>query len=111
MANFQRTKSNSWNPFAPTERDLQRTEELSQKNALVAGILTFFFTPFGMLYLNRGVNCMKIMGYTFILIFVVVLMEESPEQGNPAINFIGSVANIAIVVEQVNSINQARKKA
>ena len=110
MANFQRTESNPWNPFAPTKRDLQRSEELSQKNALVAGILTFLFTPFGMLYLNRGVNCLKILGYTFVLVFAVVLIEESPEQGDPAIGLIGSLANIVLVTEQVNSINRARER-
>ena len=44
---------NKWNPFIPTKRDIQRTDELAAKNVAVAGILTFLFAPAGLIYLNR----------------------------------------------------------
>ena len=132
MANFQKTESNPWNPFVPTKRDIQRSQELSKKNALLTGIVTFLAPFYGMLYLNRGVNCLKIFGYMLILMFAVVLMDESPEQGNPVRyiirlspvflmeespkqgnpvrDIIVPVLNIMVAAEQVNSIYQARKR-
>jgi len=47
---------NSWNPFVPTKRDVERTEELASKNAALTGVLTWFFPPLGLIYLNRGMN-------------------------------------------------------
>ena len=76
MANLQSKESNPWNPFEPTRRDIRRTKELSQKNPVVAGILGFF-PLFGMLYLNRGVNCLKILGYVFVSAFMFALISNS----------------------------------
>lgn len=74
---------NSWNPFEPTNRDIKRTEQLANKDMLVAIFLTIVFPLFGLLYLDRAVNCLKIIGYGMY---------------------------IAIVIEQAKTINQARQR-
>ena len=110
MANLQCEESNPWNPFLPTQRDIQRTKELSQKNAVVAGVLSFLFAPFGMLYLNRGINGLKIFGYVFICAFVFALASSSEEEAGEVAEGIGFIGGIAIVVEQVNTVTKARQR-
>lgn len=110
MANLQFKESNPWNPFEPTQRDIQRTKELSQKNPVVAGILCFLFTPFGMIYLNRGINSLKIFGYVLICVFVFALASDSEEEADTVAEGIGFLGNIAIVVEQVNIVHMARRR-
>ena len=59
-----------------------------------------------MLYLNRSINCLKILGYVFICAFVFALASNSEEVAE-GIDILGS---IAIVVEQVNTVNKARQR-
>ena len=54
---FKPEGSNSdyaFNPFLPTRRDIERTDELARKNPVLAGFLTFFLLPLGMIYLNSS---------------------------------------------------------
>ena len=110
MANFQATELNPWNPFCSTKRDLKRTDELAKKNPIVAGVLTAIFPLFGMLYLNRGVNCLKILGYVFLIGFAIGLTVDPEEDVSAITNVVGLGGTAALVVEQVGSINQARKR-
>lgn len=110
MANLQSKESNPWNPFEPTQRDIQRTNELSQKNHVVAGVLSLFFLPVGMIYLNRGINSLKILGYVFVFAFVFALMSNSEEEAAEIGNGIGVLGSITIVAEQVNTVIKARQR-
>ena len=104
-------ESNPWNPFITTPRDLKRTEQLAKKNSVIAGVLTLFFIPAGMIYLNRGVNSLKILAYTLVLATTfTVLTSETEEQAFQTGRKIGFVANIAVIVENINTINKARKR-
>ncbi len=114
MTNLQSKESkesNPWNPFLPTPRDIERTEQLAKKNSLITGILTFFFLPAAMIYLNRGLNPLKILGYAFFIAMTfAVLSSESEEEAFQTGQGVGTIANIVIVVENINTINQARKR-
>ena len=110
MANLQSKESNPWNPFEPTQRDIQRTNELSQKNHVVAGILSFLFLPAAMIYLNRGINSLKILGYFFLCIFVFALMSNSEEEAAEIGDGISVLGSITIVAEQVNTVIKARQR-
>ena len=110
MPNLQFKESNPWNPFEPTQRDIQRTNELSQKNPVVAGILTFLLLPVGMIYLNRAVNPLKILGCALLLGFSFGAFSESEEKAYEIGEKIGFICNIAMVVEQVNTVNKARQR-
>jgi len=110
MANFQATDFNPWNPFCPTQRDLNRTEELAKKNTFVAGFLTAIFPLFGLIYLNRGVNFLKILGYVFVLAFAVGITIESEETAESIGEVIGLGGNVALVAEQIGSVTQAKKR-
>lgn len=105
-------KENKWNPFISTERDIQRTDELAAKNAIVAGILTFLFTPLGLIYLNRGVNALKILGYVFAVSFVFALVAQSKEDSssNGLSASIGSIGSIAITAEQIMAVTKAQQR-
>ncbi|MFM7371568.1 MAG: hypothetical protein ACKO2Z_28020, partial [Sphaerospermopsis kisseleviana] len=72
-----------WNPFIPTQRDINRSSELAQKNEIVAGILSFIFFPAGLIYLNRAINPLKILGYTIVL-GVLVNISSSNSEENPS---------------------------
>ena len=111
MADFQAKEHNPWNPFIPTERDLKRTEELSKKNPVLAGLLTFFLLPIGMIYLNRGVNSLKILGYIFIFAFFVAIVSDTEETAEDAVDVIGLAGSVALIAESVNCIAQARNRS
>ena len=111
MANFQATEFNPWNPLCPTKRDIERTDELAKKNPVVAGVLTAIFPLFGLIYLNRGVNFLKILGYVFVLSFAVGLTIESEETVDTMTDMIGFGGTVALVVEQTGSVSQARKRS
>jgi len=66
-----------WNPFIPSERDISRASELAQKNLVLTGVLTFIFFPAGLIYLNRAINPLKILGYTFVLMILASLGSPS----------------------------------
>ena len=111
MANFQATEFNPWNPLCPTQRDLDRTNELAKKNPVVAGVLTAIFPLFGLIYLNRGVNFLKILGYVFVLSFAVGITVESEETAETMGNMISLGGTVALIVEQTGSVSQARKRS
>ncbi len=106
----------SWNPFLPTERDIKRTEELALKNLKYFALLTFFVPFGGMLYLNRGINTVKMMGYTFILLFFFFLsmgtenIRNSQKESLGIINLIRVSASLGMIVENVRSVTLARKR-
>ena len=111
MANFQATEFNPWNPLCPTKRDIERTDKLAKKNLAVAGVLTAIFPLFCLIYLNRGVNSLKILGYIFVLCFAVGLTIESEETADTMTDIIGFSGTAAIIVEQRGSVIQARKRS
>ncbi|GAA6618698.1 hypothetical protein [Scytonema sp. NUACC26] len=107
------TESSPWNPFVPTKRDIERTEELAKKNPTIAGFLTFFFLPLGMVYLNRGVNNLKIVGYVFLLGFAIGLVSydgKNDKQLNALGNFVGLCGQIALITENVRAVTLARQR-
>ena len=110
MSNFQASESNPWNPFIPTARDIKRTNKLAQKNKWVAGILTLLFPPVGMIYLNRGVNCLKILGYIFMIGFIIGFTADPEEDLQEISDLVGLGGTIALVVEQVGTIERARDR-
>lgn len=102
-----------WNPFIPTKRDITRTEELAQKNPVVAGVLTFFLAPVAMIYLNRGVNNLKIFGYVFVICFMLGLSlykEDDTEELEAVANVVGFGGQIALISENVKAVTLARKR-
>lgn len=110
MNNLKYQESAAWNPFAPTQRDLKRTEKLAKKNPVIAGVLAFFFVPAAMIYLNRGINPLKIFGYALVIGMALSVSAESEESAFEMGRGIGTVANIIIVVENINTIQQARRR-
>lgn len=111
MNNLPSPETNAWNPFLPTPRDLKRTAQLAKKNTFIAGVLTFLFLPAAMIYLNRGLNPVKIFGYAIAISMAVSVSTASSEDKAFEIGqWAGSIANIIIVAENINTINQARKR-
>ncbi|MEH1938319.1 MAG: hypothetical protein V7L14_32370 [Nostoc sp.] len=111
--NQNQTPDSPWNPFLPTKRDISRTEELAQKSPIVAGVLTFFLVPAGMIYLNRGVNNLKILGYIFVTAFIlsIVSYEEKDARKMEGINnLVGLCGQVAIITENVKAVTLARKR-
>ena len=113
MANFQATDSNPWNPFEPTKKDLERTEKLAKKNPTVAGILGFLFPLAAMIYLNRGVNTLKILGYVFIAGFIIgfTMSESSEEDIDVMCNVVGLSGTVAIAAEHFMAVEKARQRS
>lgn len=102
---------NRWNPFNVTQRDITRTEELAAKNPITTGVLSFLFVPAGLIYLNRGVNTLKILGYVFAASFVLGIVSNPNEENtnNPG-SLIGLIGTGAITAEQVMAVNKARQR-
>jgi hypothetical protein len=98
-----------WNPFVPSTRDITRTNELAQKNEVLAGVLSFIFFPAGLIYLNRAINPLKIFGYTIIL-SVLVKMGSSSNPEENSTNFISLLGISAITAEQVIAVKSARQR-
>lgn len=111
-SNQEQNNSSAWNPFEPTKRDIYRTEELADKNPVIAGLLTFFFFPATMIYLNRGVNNLKIFGYMIVLIFMITIAggNESEKESERIGNVVGVLANITLIIENTRTITLARKR-
>jgi hypothetical protein len=110
MANFQSKEFNPWNPFLSTSRDLDRTDELSQKDPVFACILSLLFVPLAMIYLNRGVNSLKIVGYVIVFATTLALTADSEKQSAGVSEILGYAGGIAITVENVNTVHNARKR-
>ena len=116
MANFQATNSNPYNPFNPTKRDLQRTSELSKKSPVAAGLLTFLFWPAGLIYMGRGINFLKIIGYIFLTGFAIGFVagasgsDTSDDLTNGVSNAAGFVGGVVLAAEQVNCIKKAKER-
>ena len=106
------TNSSVWNPFAPTKRDIERTDKLAEKNPAIAGLLSFLFLPGAMIYMNRGINNLKIIGYVFVIAFSIGILahNKSEEETTVMGNVVGIVGNIAIIVENTRTITLARKR-
>ncbi|MEH2057275.1 MAG: hypothetical protein V7K97_14165 [Nostoc sp.] len=111
--NQNQTTDSPWNPFLPTKRDISRTEELAQKSPIVAGVLTFFLPLACMIYLNRGVNNLKILGYVFVTAFIVgIASYEGKASGKTQGigNLVGLCGQVAIITENVKAVTLARKR-
>ncbi|MBN3896672.1 MAG: hypothetical protein HWQ41_15805 [Nostoc sp. NOS(2021)] len=111
--NQNQTPNSPWNPFLPTKRDISRTEELAQKSPIVAGVLTFFLPLACMIYLNRGVNNLKIFGYIFVTAFIVgIVSYEGKASGKTQGigNLVGLCGQVAIITENVKAVTLARKR-
>lgn len=111
-SNDNESNKSFWNPFLPTKRDIERTDELANKNPVIAGSLSFFFLPAAMIYLNRGVNNLKILGYVFVIAFTMgmVFHEKSDKEIEAMGNVVGLVGNVAVVAENTRAISLARKR-
>jgi hypothetical protein len=101
---------NPWNPFITTKRDIVRTSELGSKNAVVAGALTFIFFPAGLLYLNRGINSLKIIGYIFAVSFLLSIVTKADENSPNFSSLISLIGTGAITFEQVMAVKKARQR-
>ncbi|GJD20126.1 hypothetical protein RIVM261_050820 [Rivularia sp. IAM M-261] len=102
-----------WNPFLPTRRDIERSEELSKKEPWVAGVLSFLLLPAAMIYLNRGVNNLKIIGYVFAIAFMTGLVTyngKNEEELDSIGNVVGICGQIAVVAENIRAVTLARKR-
>jgi hypothetical protein len=106
-----------WNPFSPTERDIQRTQELAKKNIALAGSLCFFAPVFCMLYLNRGINNLKIIGYACLVGATIgatsVNIENSENRTKYFDEMIGITnifSSISLIAENIRSVTLARKR-
>ena len=104
---MQSNIKNKLNPFICTARDVNRTGELSKKNPVLTGAITFFFFPAGLFYLNRGINTLKIIGYLFTVTFLLNMVTDSNQKLK---DFIELIAIGAITTEQVLTINKARQR-
>ena len=111
-SNKDQNNSSAWNPFEPTKRDIDRTEELAGKNPAIAGFLTFFFLPAAMIYLNRGVNNLKIFGYMIVLIVAIAMSggNENEKESERIGNVVGVLTNITLIIENTRTITLARKR-
>ena len=112
---FKPEGSNSdyaFNPFLPTRRDIERTDELARKNPVLAGFLTFFLLPLGMIYLNRGINGLKILGYTFLVAFIVAATNynKSAHELDATSASLGVMGSLAAITETTRAVTLAPKR-
>ncbi|MEB3215007.1 MAG: hypothetical protein VKN72_01945 [Nostocales cyanobacterium 94392] len=107
-----------WNPFAPTARDIKRTEVLADKNPVIAGVLGLFLMPLAWIYLNRGVNNLKIFVYIMLasvtLSFFIGVTSKSESDVNPITEktstILGFAGSLAMTIENIRSVTLARKR-
>jgi hypothetical protein len=110
MTKIKSINDNYWNPFIPTERDIERTNELAKKDPVVAGLLTLLFVPIGLIYLNRGVNVVKIIGYGLAITFIASMGATTEEEAETFGTGAGYAMAIAATVEQVKTVSKARER-
>ncbi|MHC5936100.1 hypothetical protein [Nostoc sp.] len=111
--NQNQTPNSPWNPFLPTKRDISRTEELADNSPLAVGVVTFCLLPAGMIYLNRGVNNLKILGYVFVIAFIVSIVSyegKDPGKTKRIRHLVGLCGQVAIIIENVKAVTLARKR-
>lgn len=111
--NQNQTPNSPWNPFLPTKRDISRTEELADNSPLAVGVVTFCLLPAGMIYLNRGVNNLKILGYVFVTALIICIVsydEKDPLKTVRMGNLVGLCGRVAIITENVKAVTLARKR-
>jgi hypothetical protein len=108
--NGNQVDNSLWNPFLPTERDINRTEELAKKDPVIAGLLTFFLMPAAMIYLNRGINNLKIVGYVFVVCFGIGFTIGDGKGAKDLARSIGFAGSIAAIIENARSVDLARKR-
>lgn len=128
-SNQEQYKGSIWNPFVPTKRDITRTEELANKNPVLAGLLGFFFPIGACIYLNRLANNLKINIYFLILVAPIMfafLSEPKKSYENsekffedtdriiqkysPIMSGISFLGNIAMMAENARAVTLARKR-
>lgn len=109
-----RNNTSALNPFSPTKRDIDRTEELANKNAVIAGLLTFFVFPFSMFYLNRGVNTLKILGSGLVIGLLIGLglgySNKSDKQVEKVSTIVGVAIGIAAAAESHRAVTLASQR-
>ncbi|ELS01690.1 hypothetical protein Xen7305DRAFT_00013950 [Xenococcus sp. PCC 7305] len=96
-----------WNPFLPTAKDLARTEELASKNVVTAGALSFVFFPAGLIYLNRGINGLKILGYICAVSFLLGFIVKTKEKSHDLVAYIGLGL---FTTEQIITVKRAQNR-
>lgn len=101
---------NPWNPFEPTERDIKRTEELGNKAMLVTLFLTIVFPLFGLIYLERAVNCLKIIGKGAIAALILTSFAAEELEEDIYLDYAANGIFVATVIEQAITITQARQR-
>jgi len=103
-----------WNPFAPTKRDIERTEKLAEKSPVVTGVLGSIFPVIAMIYLNRGRNSLKILGYLFVISFsigvVATVSKVSQKQLAPITHALSLGGTVALTLENIRAVTLARKR-
>lgn len=110
--NQEQYKVSVFNPFVPTKRDIERTEELASKDPVVAGSLGFLFPIGAMIYLNRGINSLKIFGYVFLIGFMIGMLgyNSNDKEVKVISKVIGVLGNVALMTENCRTITLARKR-
>lgn len=105
-------QGSTFNPFVPTKRDIERTEVLASKNAGMAGLLGLFIPVIAMIYLNRGINSLKILLYVFIIGFGIGIVghNSNEQQLNRMGKGIGFLGNIALMIESAGAVTSARER-
>lgn len=122
-------KGSTWNPFVPTERDIERTDELANKNPIIAGLLGFFLPISACIYLNRASNSLKINLY-FLIIMIPIMFAflnepkksyENAEQFledtgriikkyTPIMRGVYILGGISLMTENSRAVTLARKR-
>lgn len=105
-SNEEQYKGSIWNPFVPTKRDIERTDELASKNPAVAGVLGLIFPIGAAFYLNRISNSLKLGTYFLIILFPILFALQSK-----VIKEFENIENTEQLTEEqfidkVNTINQ-----
>lgn len=103
--------NNAWNSFKPTKRDINRTQKVASKSDILAGILTFILIPFGLNYLNTGINTFKILGYFFVACVIICTGVESEENADALVNLLSTATKGVIAAEQIVAVNKARQRS
>lgn len=99
-----------WNPFAPTSRDIKRTEQLAQKSMVITVLLGLIFPVIGLFYLGRGANAAKFFAYTVSLGLIVAIAGGpvvKPEELGRASR---QIAALLSGIEQIICVSEAKKR-